>query len=362
MTNSYYTPSGTPVTGSSGASAVMRAEFQAIQIAFNLLPALTPGTAVVVNAGGTALTNTTGKLTLGGDFTTTAALTLAASAGATLNIGAGGTLGPAAYVATGTSGGVLGFTSTNTLASSAALAANAIVLGGGAGATPTTLGSTGTATTVLHGNSGGAPSFGAVALTTDVSGVLGVTNGGTGVVTLTAHGVVIGNGTSGANISAAGSAGQPLLSGGASADPAYGTLGTANGGTGLTSGNFLIGGAPFLIDGGGSAITTGSKGFLEVPFACTINAVTMLADQSGSIVVEIRKCTYAQFDAGSTHPVTGDKINSSTPPTIANTTKSQDTTLGNWTTAISAGDILQFNVNSATAIQRVTVSLKATKT
>lgn len=41
-------------------------------------------------------------------------------------------------LSSGTSGGILGFTASGTLASSAALAANAIVIGGGAGATPTT--------------------------------------------------------------------------------------------------------------------------------------------------------------------------------------------------------------------------------
>ena len=38
----------------------------------------------------------------------------------------------------------------------------------------------GTATTVLHGNASGQPGYGAVVLTTDVSGVLPVANGGTG--------------------------------------------------------------------------------------------------------------------------------------------------------------------------------------
>lgn len=65
-------------------------------------------------------------------------------------------------LSSGTSGGILGFTGTGTLASSVALTANAIVLGGGAGATPTPLGSLGTTSTVLHGNASGAPSFGAV--------------------------------------------------------------------------------------------------------------------------------------------------------------------------------------------------------
>jgi len=76
----------------------------------------------------------------------------------------------------GTSGGILGFTASGTLASSAALTANALVLGGGAGATPTVLGSLGTTTTVLHGNAAGAPSFGAVSLSADVTGNLPVAN------------------------------------------------------------------------------------------------------------------------------------------------------------------------------------------
>lgn len=92
---------------------------------------------------------------------------------------------------TGTSGGIPYFSSSSTIASSAALAANQIVLGGGAGATPATLGSLGTGTTVLHGNASGAPSFAAVALTTDVTGTLPVANGGTGVTSSTGTGAVV---------------------------------------------------------------------------------------------------------------------------------------------------------------------------
>lgn len=79
-------------------------------------------------------------------------------------------------LSSGTSGGVLGFTAAGTISSSAALTANAIVLGGGAGATPSTPVGLGTTTTVLHGNATGRPSFGAVVLSTDVSGNLPVTN------------------------------------------------------------------------------------------------------------------------------------------------------------------------------------------
>jgi hypothetical protein len=117
----------------------------------------------------------------------------------------------------------------------------------------------------------------------------------------------------------------------------------------------------FIIDGGSAVISTGVKGYVEVPFACTLTAARLFADQSGSIVVNIYKCTYSQFQPG-THPVVGDKITSSTPPTISTTYKSEDTTLSSWTTSVSAGDVLGFNVDSATTIQKVTVSLTATRT
>ena len=112
----------------------------------------------------------------------------------------------------------------------------------------------------------------------------------------------------------------------------------------------------FVIDGSGSAITTGVKGFIEIPYACTINQVTLLADQSGSIVVDIWKDTYANYP-----PTNADSIAASAKPTISSATKSQDSTLTGWTTSISAGDILGFNVDSITTCQRVTVSLKVTR-
>jgi hypothetical protein len=113
----------------------------------------------------------------------------------------------------------------------------------------------------------------------------------------------------------------------------------------------------FVIDGGGEAITTGEKGHLEIPFACTIKQVTMQADQSGSIVVDIWKDTYANFP-----PTDADSITASAPPTISSAQKSQDATLAGWTKSISSGDILAFNVDSCATIQRVTISLLVEKT
>ncbi len=113
----------------------------------------------------------------------------------------------------------------------------------------------------------------------------------------------------------------------------------------------------FVIDGGGSAITTGVKGDLVIPFDCQIEEVRLLADQSGSVVVDLWRCTYDQYDAGGTHPVSADKITASTPPTLTSQTKNRDYYLQGWARTLCLGDVLRFNVNSITTVTRVTVFL-----
>jgi hypothetical protein len=148
-----------------------------------------------------------------------------------------------------------------------------------------------------------------------------------------------------------GATGATGTAGSAGATGAQGATG-ANGATGATGPGGTVLAIEFVIDGGGVVITTGQKGYLEVPFNCTITAARLFADQSGSIVIDIWKDTYANYP-----PTDPDSITSATPPTISSATKSQDTTLSGWTTSITAGDILGFNVDSVTTITRVTVSL-----
>lgn len=117
------------------------------------------------------------------------------------------------------------------------------------------------------------------------------------------------------------------------------------------------GSATFIIDGGGTLIGLGIRGDIQIPFAGTITSVTLLADQSGSIVIDIWKDTLANFP-----PTVADTITASAKPTISSDTDSEDTTLTGWTTSISIGDILRFNVDSVTSITRCTLTLNIQKT
>lgn len=82
----------------------------------------------------------------------------------------------------------------------------------------------GTTTTVLHGNAAGNPSFGAVVLTSDVSGILPTANGGTGIAYFTAAGPTV------ARVYTFPDAAATILySGGALGTPSSGTLTSCTG-------------------------------------------------------------------------------------------------------------------------------------
>jgi len=107
------------------------------------------------------------------------------------------------------------------------------------------------------------------------------------------------------------------------------------------------------VDGAGTAITTGIKGDVTLPYACYIDAARLVADQSGSIVFDIWVDTLANFP-----PTVADTITASAKPTLSSATNSEDTTLTGWTRALPAGSVVRFNVDSAATVTRVALSLR----
>ena len=184
--------------------------------------AATGGGGTVTSVNGTGTVNgitLTGTVTSSGDLTlggTLSNVSLTSQVTGTLPVANGGT-----GLTSGTSGGILAFTASGTLASSSALAANALVIGGGAGVAPsTTTTGTGVVTAlgvavgsagafVVNGGALGTPSSGTLSscsglpLSTGVTGTLAVANGGTGITSF-GTGVATWLGTpSSANLAAA---------------------------------------------------------------------------------------------------------------------------------------------------------------
>lgn len=109
-----------------------------------------------------------------------------------------------------------------------------------------------------------------------------------------------------------------------------------------------------VIDGAGSVPTTGAKGFLQIPYACTLTGWTLLADVSSSAQITISKGAYSAYPAVSS-------IVASAPPALASAQKNTSATLTGWTTAIAAGDVLSFNLDSVSTCTRLTLELQVTR-
>ncbi|HAF95366.1 MAG: hypothetical protein A2021_00960 [Elusimicrobia bacterium GWF2_52_66] len=238
------------------------------RIGNDTLPAHTLDVTGDINASGNIMTGGTTRISAAGAWS-----------GNTIAVDRGGT-----GITAGTSGGVPYFSAAAAIDTSAALAQYNVLIGGGAGAAPYSLGSAGNAGQALISGGGSAnPSW----------GTLDASNGGTGQ----GGGYTIGDilyASSAVTLSKLNDAaeGNALISGGAGFEPSYGKIGltthvsgtlpVGNGGTGQTT---LASGA-VLLGNGTSGISTvaGQSISIEVVVSTMTPECASLTFQSGILI------------------------------------------------------------------------------
>lgn len=122
------------------------------------------------------------------------------------------------------------------------------------------------------------------------------------------------------------------------------------------TGNIAVGTIGLVLDGGGSTITTGYKSFTTAAFSGEILSYTVLADRTGSIVIDVWKDTYANYPLTS-----GDSICATNKVTLATGIKNTDSTLTSWIKTFSVGDNFGFNVDSVSGVQKISLTLRVKK-
>ena len=151
--------SGTGISVPAGKATLVFNDGTNVVDASSYFTSLTLGSALPIASGGTGTTSTTfanlttnvtGTLPIangGTGSTSTTFVNAATNVTGTLPVANGGT-----NLSSGTSGGVLAYTASGTLASSAALTANNVVVGGGAGAAPSSTNLLAISAAVTSGN------------------------------------------------------------------------------------------------------------------------------------------------------------------------------------------------------------------
>lgn len=104
--------------------------------------------------------------------------------------------------------------------------------------------------------------------------------------------------------------------------------------------------ATFGVTFGGAPITTGSKGYIVIPADMTVTGWSIVGDQSGSIVIDVKRATYSAFP-------TTTSIAGSEKPTLSAAQKNRDLALSTWTTSLNSGDVIEFVVESVSGVERI---------
>ncbi len=125
---------------------------------------------------------------------------------------------------------------------------------------------------------------------------------------------------------------------------------------------------PFGLDGGGFTLKTGVQYDLVVPWNCNLTAAYIInqdrTDATDAIQIDLYRCTFAQYDSGAAHPVSGDSILTTGSKQIKITAGATNYTgsVTGISVSLTVGDILRIYVDSVVNVKTAYVRLAVTRT
>lgn len=140
---------------------------------------------------------------------------------------------------------------------------------------------------------------------------------------------------------------------------------TLNGQSLLGAGNIVVEGGTVgyvagavgaTFDGGGAVIAAGSFCDVTLPYALTIDKLTLVASPAGDAVIDVRVVALADFP-----PAAGDSITGSSSVELDGATTLLDSTLSDWTAELAAGSVVRFLVVSAATITKLNIVLSGVR-
>jgi len=105
------------------------------------------------------------------------------------------------------------------------------------------------------------------------------------------------------------------------------------------------------IGNGVETIPTGIHARFPVPYNFTLTKIQLNPDQSGSIVLDLWKDSYANLPC-----TVADTITASAKPTISSATKAEQTVFTDWDVTWTLGEWIYINVDSCTSIRSLSIA------
>jgi hypothetical protein len=109
---------------------------------------------------------------------------------------------------------------------------------------------------------------------------------------------------------------------------------------------------------GGSAFTTslGLVGYITIPYSGTITGWQVIGDISGDCVFDVWK------SSAGTIPTVLDTITGTEKPTLSSQQINSNLSLTSWTTNVVSGDVVAINLDSASTLNQMWLTVFITKT